>query len=91
MTPKKSVGRGAFDQRKGPHGGKFDQKINKKCQMPGGHSGGGMGTLGFDSYISVLVKKAMINIVLVMMLLRLMMLMLLMTTRYETSRTVRHV
>ena len=26
LTPKKSLGRGAFDQRKGPHGGEFDQK-----------------------------------------------------------------
>ena len=26
LTPKKSIGRGAFDQRKGPHGGEFDQK-----------------------------------------------------------------
>ena len=23
LTPKKSLGRGAFDQRKGPHGGEF--------------------------------------------------------------------
>ena len=44
LTPKKSLGRGAFDQGKGPHGGEFDQK---KCQMPGGD----MGTLGFDLYI----------------------------------------
>ena len=34
LTPKKSLGRGVFDQRKGPHGREFDQK--KKCQMPGG-------------------------------------------------------
>ena len=34
LTPQKSLGRGAFDQRKGPHGGEFDQK-NKKCQMSG--------------------------------------------------------
>ena len=40
LTPKKSLGRGAFDQRKGPHGGEFDQK-KKKCQMPGGQPGGG--------------------------------------------------
>ena len=42
LTPKKSLGREAFDQRKGPHGGEF-----------GGGGGGreGMGTLGFDSYI----------------------------------------
>ena len=40
LTPKKSLGRGAFDQRKGPHGGEFDQK---KCQMPGGQPGGGHG------------------------------------------------
>ena len=26
LTPKKSLGRRAFDQRKGPHGGEFDQK-----------------------------------------------------------------
>ena len=26
LTPKKSLGRGAFDQRKGPHCGEFDQK-----------------------------------------------------------------
>ena len=51
MTPKKFLGRGAFDQRKGPHGGEFDQK-NKKCQMPGGQPGGGIGTLGIDSYIT---------------------------------------
>ena len=50
LTPKKSLGRGAFDQRKGPHGGEFDPK-NKKCQMPGGQPGGDMGTFGFDSYI----------------------------------------
>ena len=27
-------------------------KKNKKFQMPGGQPGGGMGTLGFDSYLS---------------------------------------
>ena len=42
LTPKKSLERGPFDQRKGPHGGEFDQK-NKKCQMPGGQPGGGHG------------------------------------------------
>ena len=26
LTPEKFQGRGAFDQRKGPHGGEFDQK-----------------------------------------------------------------
>ena len=26
LTPKKSLGRGAFDQRKGSHGGEFDHK-----------------------------------------------------------------
>ena len=54
LTPKKYLGRGAFDQRKGPHGGEFDQKKFNKCQMPGDQPGGrgrGMGTLGFDSYI----------------------------------------
>ena len=40
LTPKKPLRRGAFDQRKGPHGGEFDQK-NKKCQMPGGQPGAG--------------------------------------------------
>ena len=35
LTPKKSLGRGAFDQRKGPHGEEFDQK---KC--PGVSQGG---------------------------------------------------
>ena len=45
LIPKKSLGRRAFEQRKGPQGGEFDQK-NQKCQMPGGW---GMGTLGFDS------------------------------------------
>ena len=39
LTPKKFLGRGAFDQRKGPHGGEFDQK-NKRCQMSGGQPGG---------------------------------------------------
>ena len=29
-------------------------KKNKKCQMPGGEPGGGMGTLGFDSYIMII-------------------------------------
>ena len=38
--PKKFLGRGTFDQRKGPHGGEFDQK-NFECQMPGGQPGGG--------------------------------------------------
>ena len=38
LTPKKSLGRGAFDQRKGLHGGEFDRK--KKCQMPRGQPGG---------------------------------------------------
>ena len=44
LTPKKSLGRGAFDQRKGPHGGEFDQG-NTKCQMPGGQPGGGWALL----------------------------------------------
>ena len=50
FTPKKFLGRGAFDQQKGPHGGEIDQKKNVKCL--GVTGGGGMGTLGFDSYIS---------------------------------------
>ena len=28
-------------------------KKNKKCQMPGDQPGGAMGTLGFDSYITL--------------------------------------
>ena len=52
LTPKKSLEREAFDQRKGPHDEEFDPK--KKSQMPGGQPGrGGMGTLGFDSYITI--------------------------------------
>ena len=39
LTPKKSQGRGAFDQRKGPHGGEFDQKkmSNARRSAPGGY------------------------------------------------------
>ena len=48
LTPKKSLGKGAFDQRKGPHGGEFDQK---KMSNARGSARGGMGTFGFDSYI----------------------------------------
>ena len=55
LTPKKSLGRGAFHQRKGPHG-EFDQKNKKMSNAQGsargGGGGGGMGTLGFDSYIN---------------------------------------
>ena len=40
LTPKKSLGSRAFDQKKGLHGGEFDQK---KCQMPRGGGGGGHG------------------------------------------------
>ena len=47
LTPKKSLGRGVFDQRKGPHGREFDQK--KK--MSNAWGSGGMGTLGIDFYI----------------------------------------
>ena len=53
--PKKSLGRGAFDQRKGPHGGNLTKKIlNVKCPgvSPGVSPGGGMSTLGIDSYIT---------------------------------------
>ena len=39
LAPKKSLGWGAFFQRKEPHGGEFDHK--KKCQMPGGQPGEG--------------------------------------------------
>ena len=45
LTPKIFQGRGAFDQRKGPHGGEFDQK-KFKCQMPGGQPEGGGGVHG---------------------------------------------
>ena len=51
LTPKKSLGRGAFDQRNGPHGGEFDQKKILKSNARGSAGGGGMGILGFDSYI----------------------------------------
>ena len=41
LTPKKSLGRGAFDQRKGPHDGEFDQKkfimSNARGSARGGH------------------------------------------------------
>ena len=40
FTPKKFLGRGAFDQQKGPHGGEIDQKKNVKCL---GVTGGGGG------------------------------------------------
>ena len=52
LTPKKSLGRGTFDQRKGPHDGEFDQK---KFKMS--NARGGMGTLGFDSYITPTSEK----------------------------------
>ena len=41
LTPKKSLGRGAFDQRKGPHGGEFDQKKIKNVKCRGGQPGEG--------------------------------------------------
>ena len=44
LIPKKSLGRGAFDQRKGPHGGKFDQK-NVKCPGVSRGEGGGWAPL----------------------------------------------
>ena len=59
MTPKKSLGRGAFYQRKGPHGGEFQQK-KKMSNAWGSAPGGGevmMGTLGFDSYITSQLKS----------------------------------
>ena len=43
LTPKKSLGRGAFKQRKGPHGGEFDQKKIKNIKCPGVSRGGGHG------------------------------------------------
>ena len=39
LTPKKSVGMGVFDQRKGSHGREFDQK--KKVSNARGSAGGG--------------------------------------------------
>ena len=45
LTPKKTLGRGAFDQRKGPHGGEFDQKKNVKCPGSARGSGGGWALL----------------------------------------------
>ena len=44
---KKSLGRGAFDQRKGPHGGEFDQKkiLNVKCPGVSPEGGGGWALL----------------------------------------------
>ena len=41
LIPKKSLGRGAFDQRKGPHGGEFDQKKKKSNARESARGGGG--------------------------------------------------
>ena len=41
LTPKKSLERGAFDQRKGPHDEEFDQKKNVKCPGVGREEGHG--------------------------------------------------
>ena len=46
LTPKKSLGRGAFDQRKGLHGGEFDKKKIKNVKCPGVSPGGGGGGHG---------------------------------------------
>ena len=43
LTPKKCPGRRAFDQRKGLHGGEFDQKKIKNVKCPGVSPGGGGG------------------------------------------------
>ena len=43
LTPKKSLGRGAFDQRKGPHGGEFDPQKIKNVKCPGVSPKGGGG------------------------------------------------
>ena len=43
LTPKKSLGRGVFHQRKGPHGGEFDQKNKKMSNAQGSARGGGGG------------------------------------------------
>ena len=42
LIPKKSLGKEAFDRRKGPHGGEFDQK-KKKSNARGSARGGGHG------------------------------------------------
>ena len=51
LTPKLSLGRGHLTKERARMVGNLTKK-NKKCQMPGGSAGGGMGILGFDSYIS---------------------------------------
>ena len=56
LTPDKSLGRGAFDQRKGPHGGEIDQK---KCQMPCGQPGGGGAWASSDLTHTLLENKIM--------------------------------
>ena len=40
LIPKKSLGRGAFDQRKGPRMVENFTKKNKKCQLSEGQPGG---------------------------------------------------
>ena len=41
LTPKKIPREGAFDQRKGSHGGEFNQKKIKNVKCPGVSPGGG--------------------------------------------------
>ena len=51
LTLKKSLGRGHLTKERARMVGNLTKK-SKKCQMPEGQPGGGMGTLGFDSYIN---------------------------------------
>ena len=51
LTPKISLRRGHLTKERARMVRNLTKK-NKKCQMPGAQpGGGGMGTLGFDSYI----------------------------------------
>ena len=55
LTPKKCLGRGHLTKEGARMVGILTKK-NKKCQMSRGQPGGGrggMGTLGFDSYITL--------------------------------------
>ena len=45
LAPEKSLGRGAFDQRKGPHSGEFDQKKLKNVKCLGVSLGGAWASL----------------------------------------------
>ena len=54
LTPEKSLGRGAFDQRKGPHGGEFDQKKIKNVKCPGVSPGEGWALLDLTHTLRLL-------------------------------------